>query len=540
MPPTLPSRAAVTVDPVDVEGAQAVLTSEALGLLALVHLELEPLRQGLLAARRSRDTLFLSGHLPHFLPTTAPTRAAQWRVPPAPQDLADRTVEITGPAEPKMVVNALNSGASVFMADFEDALTPRFDLLVQGQVTLARAVRRTLEHREPDGRIYRIGQSPAVLMARPRGLHLDERHVQVANQPVAGAVFDAVVYLANNARHLLQAGSGPYLYLPKLQSAEEARFWARVLDLCEDRLGLPEGSVRTTVLVETFPAVFEMEEILHTLGPHALGLNAGRWDYLFSIVKTRRADPGAALADRSQLTMTVPFMQAYTQLLVATCRRRGAQAIGGMSAFVPSRRDPEGNERALAQVAADKRREAEDGFLGAWVAHPDLVPVAREAFASVRAAHRQVGREPSPPDPLTEQGASTLTARLSSLEVPEGAITWAGVRHNLAVALRYLESWLRGRGAVAIFGLMEDAATAEISRSLLWHWHHHQVPIEGAVLRAQDLQEHLEQEITAVRVELSTAGLGAGRVEDAAELLRELVLAEDLPEFLTLPASRLL
>jgi malate synthase len=540
-------------DAVQVLGAvsaeqRPVLDTATRHLLAVLHRELEPARQGLLARRAVRQAAVDAGAPLDFPARSARRRAALWTVPPPPADLLDRRVEITGPTDPKTVINALNCGASVFMADFEDATTPRWDILLDGQVTLAAAVRGTLEHAEPGGKRYVLGPNPAVLMVRPRGWHLDERHLRVDGQTVSGALFDTAAYLAGNATALLERGSGPYLYLPKLQGAEEAALWRQALDLCEDVLGLPEGSIRTTVLVETLPAAFEMEEILDALGPHALGLNAGRWDYIFSAIKTRRFDPAAVLPDRAQVTMTVPFMAAYSDLLVATCRRRGAQPIGGMAAFIPSRRDPEANERALAQVRADKIREATAGFVGTWVAHPDLVPVARAAFDEVVGAPKAAddlagaGRDapvvgvPGPDDAAPWPPVSAAT--LLDTTVPDGTVTMAGVRNDVAVCLRYLESWLRGRGAVAIFGLMEDAATAEIARAQLWQWRVHGVPVDGGPpLDAERIAAIADAEQATIEAELAEAGLSTGSVHLARQILDRLVLAADLPEFLTVIAQ---
>lgn len=518
-------------------------------LVTVLHRELEPLRQGLLHARRIRQQALDNGAPLDFPARSVREWTGSWTVPPPPADLSDRRVEITGPTDPKTVVNALNSGASVFMADFEDATTPRWDILLDGQATLTAAIRRTLEHTDPDtNKHYALGADPAVLMMRPRGWHLDETHLMVDGQPVSGALFDTAAYLTGNAIELLDRGTGPYLYLPKLEGANEAALWRQALDLCEDLLGLPEGCIRTTVLVETLPAAFEMDEILHALGSHALGLNAGRWDYIFSAIKTRRLDPSAVLPDRAQVTMTVPFMAAYCDLLVATCRRRGAQPIGGMAAFIPSRRDPEANERALAQVRADKQREATAGFIGTWVAHPDLVPVARAAFDEVvrasRGANDPAGTGHNTPDPGVvgpDDGAPwplVPAARLLDTMVPEGTVTMAGVRNDVAVCLRYLESWLRGRGAVAIFGLMEDAATAEIARAQLWQWRVHGIPVDGGPpLDADRIAAIADAEQVTVEAELAGAGLPTRSVRLARQILDQLVLAPDLPEFLTLVAQ---
>jgi malate synthase len=527
-------------EPVEVTGSargrrEEVVTKEAMALLRTLAGELGPRRAELLQARAERQAALASGTKLGFLPETRAIREdPDWKVPPAPADLADRRVEITGPTDAKMVINALNSGARVFMADFEDANTPTWDNLADGQVNLADAVRRRLRYDAPDGREYRLRSEVATLMVRPRGWHLEERHVLADGRSVPGGLFDAAVYLAANAKELAERGSGPYFYLPKLESAQEAALWHDAFEIAEDSLGLPSGSIRATVLIETIPAAFEMDEILHALGPHATGLNAGRWDYLFSIIKKFRHDPAFVLPDRAQVTMAVPFMTAYAELLVKTCHARGAHAIGGMAAFIPSRRDPEVNARALAQVRADKERESRQGFDGTWVAHPDLVPVATEVFDGVLADRpNQLER--------TRDDVSVDADALLDVRVPGGAVTEAGLRNDVAVALRYLESWLRGTGAAAIFNLMEDAATAEIARSQLWQWRHHGValdderPVTEALIREVE-----EQELAALVDDLRSAGLGEGRSADAARLFEEVALGGSFVEFLTLPAMALI
>ena len=507
-----------------------VLHPGSIGLLAELERALGPVRRRLLDARTERQARFDAGLRPQWRTDTAEVRDATWTVPPAPVDLADRRVEITGPTEAKMVVNALSSGARVFMADLEDSNTPTWANLVDGQVVLLDAVRRCLTHDEPDGRHYELADDPAVLVVRPRGWHLVERHVLVDDTPVSASLFDAAIYLANNAHELLARGSGPYLYLPKLESAEEAGLWAHSFDLIEAYLDLPAGSIRATVLIETIPAAFEMDEILHALGAHASGLNAGRWDYMFSLIKKFRNDPGFVLPDRAQVTMTVPFMRAYTELLVSTCHRRGAHAIGGMAAFIPSRRDAEINARALAQVRADKEREAAEGFDGTWVAHPDLVPVAADVFDRVLGTRpNQLSRRR---DDVTVDAHS-----LVDVTVPGGTVSLAGVRNDVAVGLRYLESWLRGQGAVAIANLMEDAATAEIARAQLWQWcRHDTVTDEGIAVTRPFVRELLAEELETLLVELERAGLGGGRAKDAAALLELVALSDTFPEFLTVAA----
>jgi malate synthase len=499
-------------------GHAHILTPEALTFVAGLERQFRPRREAILAARGERATRLAAGERPDFLPETADVRAADWRVATAPSDLDDRRVEITGPAEPKMTINALNSGARVFMADLEDSLSPGWANVVEGQATVLDAHRRSLAFTSPEGKAYRLGDALATLLVRPRGWHLVERHVLVDGAPMSASVFDFGLFLFHGGRAALARGSGPYVYLPKLESHLEARLWNDVFIAGQDALGIPRGSVRATVLVETILAAFEMDEILYELREHASGLNAGRWDYIFSIIKKFRESDEFVLPDRAQVTMTVPFMRAYSELLVKTCHRRGAHAMGGMAAFVPSRRDPEVNEVALTRVRDDKRREAGDGFDGTWVAHPDLVPVATEEFDAV------LGTRPNQVERLREE-VDVAAADLLDVRVPEGEITDEGVRMNVSVGLRYLESWLRGAGAVAIYNLMEDAATAEISRSQTWQWLRH-----GRIER--------EQVVALEDAELAEAG--EGRWADARALFDEVALSEELTEFLTLPAYELI
>ena len=484
-----------------------ILSREALDFVARLQRELNPIRRQLLERRRERQAELDAGVLPDFLPETRGVREAAWDVAPAPQDLLDRRVEITGPVERKMMINALNSGARVFMADFEDALSPTWQNVVEGQRNLADAVRRTIELETPD-KTYRLNEETAVLVVRPRGWHLHEAHVLVDGEPVSASLFDFGLAFFHNAKELLERGSGPYYYLPKLESHLEARLWNSAFVLAQDELGIDQGSIRATVLIETVLAAFEMEEILYELRDHASGLNAGRWDYIFSAIKKFRSRPEFVLPDRAQVTMTVPFMRAYTELLVATCHRRGAHAMGGMAAFVPSRRDPAVNEVALAKVREDKQREAGDGFDGTWVAHPDLVPVATEVFDSV------LGERANQVDRQREDVVASAEALLS---VPEtgGEVTDEGVATNVRVGIAYLDSWLRGVGAAAIENLMEDVATAEISRSQLWQWVAH-----GRVARERVLEQIERTEGT----------------QDAKDVFREVTLADEFVEFLTLPA----
>jgi malate synthase len=496
---------------------EELLSPGALAFVAELHRRFDGARRELLAARAERQARIDAGELPGFLTETREVRESDWRVAPVPADLQDRRVEITGPVDRKMVINALNSGARCFMADFEDANSPTWRNNLDGQANLIDAIERTIELDTGD-KSYRLGDDPAVLLVRPRGWHLPERHVLVDGDQVAGGLFDFGLYLFHNGRRLLDRGSGPYLYLPKLESHLEARLWNDVFDFAEPELDLPPGSIKATVLIETILAAFEMEEILFELRDHVAGLNAGRWDYIFSIIKKFRASPEFVLPDRAQVTMTVPFMRAYTELLVKTCHRRGAHAMGGMAAFVPSRRDPEVNEVALARVRDDKRREAGDGFDGTWVAHPDLVPVALEEFDEV------LGTRPNQVERLREE-VDVAAADLLDVRIPEGEITVEGVRMNVSVGLRYLESWLRGTGAVAIYNLMEDAATAEISRSQIWQWLRH---------------GHVERDQVVAFEDAELAEAGEGRWAEARALFDEVALSEELEEFLTLPAYKLI
>jgi malate synthase len=516
----LPTTAAKGVEVLgSLEGRAAeILTPEALDFVARLHRSFDDTRLGLLRDRGVRQERLDDGDLPDFLSDTADVRAGDWRVSPVPDDLQDRRVEITGPVERKMMINALNSDARCFMADFEDANSPTWANCVEGQINLIDAIERRIEFTSPEGKEYRLKDEVAVLIVRPRGWHLVERHVVVDGRPVSGSLFDFGLYFFHNAERLLERGSGPYFYLPKLESHVEARLWNDVFLAAQEALGLQRGTIKATVLIETILAAFEMDEILYELREHASGLNAGRWDYIFSIIKKFRDRPEFVLPDRAQVTMTVPFMRAYTQLLVKTCHKRGAHAMGGMAAFVPSRRDPEVNEKALTGVREDKVREAGDGFDGTWVAHPDLVPVATEVFDEV------LGDRPNQVDRQRDD-VQVEARELLDVTVPGGEVTEEGVRNNVSVGLRYLESWLRGVGAVAIYNLMEDAATAEISRSQIWQWRRHG-HIEEARVRA------FEEEALAQAAE--------GRWREARELFDRVSLGDDFVEFLTLPAYEMI
>jgi malate synthase len=517
---------ALTVSAPDHPDTELILTPEAREFLALLARHFGPRRASLLERRQETQRCLRSGVLPDFLEETREVRERSWTVAPAPHDLNDRRVEITGPVERKMMINALNSGAKVFMADFEDALSPPWANVLSGQVNCREAIRRTLHYTSPDGKEYRLAERLATLVVRPRGWHLEEKHVQVDGEPMSASFFDFGLYFFHNARELLAGGSGPYFYLPKLENHLEARLWNDVFDLAQDALGIPRGTIRATVLIETILAAFEMDEILYELKDHAAGLNAGRWDYLFSMIKNFRDRPDFLLPDRSQLTMSVPFMHAYTEILVKTCHRRGAHAIGGMAAFIPSRKDPEINRRALERVQEDKYREASAGYDGAWVAHPDLVPVVDQVFSRV------LGSRPNQKDRQRDD-VTGRRDQLLDVRVPGGRITEAGVRGNISVALQYLSAWLGGSGAVAINNLMEDAATAEISRSQLWQWIHHSATTDrGETITLALCRALLQEE----QDKLAASGLDVGRLASAAELLDSLISAEEFPEFLTLAA----
>jgi malate synthase len=511
------------------EHAAEVLTPEALDFVAQLHRAFNQRRLRLLGERKERQARFDAGELPDFLPNTRHVREdATWQVAAAPPDLDDRRVEITGPVEPKMMINALNSGARVFMADFEDSLSPTWQNVVTGQWAVGDAVRRRLTH-QTDEKSYALNPAElATLVIRPRGWHLDEAHVLVDGSPISASLFDFGLAFFHNAREQLDRGSGPYFYLAKLESHLEAELWNDIFVAAQEGLDIPQGSIRATVLVETILAAFEMEEILYELRDHAAGLNAGRWDYIFSVIKKLRSRPDMILPDRAQVTMAVPFMRTYQQLLVTTCHRRGAHAIGGMSAFIPNRREPAVTERALAAVREDKRREAGDGSDGTWVAHPDLVPVAGEIFdATLGKRANQKGRSP---------GAAPTAGELLDVRIQGGRISEAGVRTNVSVALQYLAAWLAGNGAAAINNLMEDAATAEISRSQLWQWRTHGTALDDGRPMSTQLYAVIRDEELG-RLQSSAPDY---RWTDAGSLLDELVLSDEFIDFMTIPAYRLL
>jgi malate synthase len=511
--------------------AEEVLTPRALEFVARLQREFGARRLELLASRDERQRRLDAGDVPQFL-SPSPERDSEWKVARAPKDLQDRRVEITGPTDRKMLINALNSGARVFMADFEDANAPTWSNLVEGQVNLIDAIERRIGFTSPEGKEYRLNDRVATLVVRPRGWHLDERHVEVGGQPVSGSLLDFGLYFFHNAERLLNKGSGPYFYLPKLESHLEARLWNDVFNFAQDELRLPRGTIRATVLIETILAAFEMEAILYELRDHSSGLNAGRWDYIFSIIKKFRNRPDFVLPDRVQVTMTVPFMRAYTDLLVQTCHRRGAHAMGGMAAFIPSRRDPEVTRVALAKVKEDKDREAGDGFDGTWVAHPDLVPTATQAFDRVLSDR---------PNQLERQRpeVSVAAPQLLDVRVPGGTITENGLRMNVSVGIQYIESWLRGVGAAAINNLMEDVATAEISRSQVWQWIRHSARLsEGQTVSANVVREIADQEMAKIRERLGDTGWSTSRFAQARAVFEEVALSSSFPPFLTLVAQK--
>ncbi len=506
--------------PLEGRAAEA-LSPAALDFVGRLHRRFNATREWLLQSRGERRARLAAGGSLDFLAETEAVREGDWTVPPAPPDLRDRRVEITGPADRKMIINALNSGARAFMADLEDSLSPTWTNVAEAQVNLIDAVAGTIDFEAPGGRRYALADDPAVLIVRPRGWHLIERHVLVDGHPASASLLDFGLYVFNNARALLDRGSGPYLYLPKLESHLEARLWKDVFEDAEDALGLDPGTIRATVLIETVPAAFAMEEILHELGDHALALNAGRWDYIFSMIKCFRERPEFVLPDRGAVTMTVPFMRAYTDLLVRTCHRRGAHAMGGMAALIPSRRDPEANERAIEGVRADKAREAGDGFDGTWVAHPDLVPVAQEQFDAV------LGERPNQVERRRDEVDVTADDLLDAASAGgRDGVTADGLRNDVNVGMQYISAWLGGNGAAAIHGLMEDSATAEIARSQVWQWIRHGVTLpSGEAITPELVRRIADEELERIAVQ-----------DGARAIFEESALGEDFPEFFTLPA----
>ncbi|MET7872321.1 malate synthase A [Streptomyces cyaneofuscatus] len=529
-----PSTLAI-VDAEPLPRQEEVLTDAALAFVAELHRQFTPRRNELLARRTERRAEIARTSTLDFLPETAAVRADDsWKVAPAPAALNDRRVEITGPTDRKMTINALNSGARIWLADFEDASAPTWENVILGQLNLTDAYERRIDFTDPrSGKSYALKPADelATVVTRPRGWHLDERHLQLDGTPVPGALVDFGLYFFHNAQRLIDLGKGPYFYLPKTESHLEARLWNDIFVFAQDYVGIPQGTVRATVLIETITAAYEMEEILYELRDHASGLNAGRWDYLFSIVKNFR-DGGAkfVLPDRNAVTMTAPFMRAYTELLVRTCHKRGAHAIGGMAAFIPSRRDAEVNKVAFEKVKADKDREANDGFDGSWVAHPDLVPIALASFDAV------LGEKPNQKDRLRED-VSVAAGDLIAIDTLDAKPTYDGLRNAVAVGIRYIEAWLRGLGAVAIFNLMEDAATAEISRSQIWQWINADVVFEnGEHATAELARKVAAEELAAIRAEIGDEAFTAGKWQQAHDLLLQVSLDQDYADFLTLPA----
>jgi malate synthase len=515
--------------PITKEFAQ-ILSPEALGFVARLHRKFESRRQELLARRAQRQKEFDAGAKPDFLAETKKIRESDWVVGPQPNDMLDRRVEITGPTDRKMVINALNCGASTFMADFEDANCPTWHNMIDGQLNLRDAVRRTISFEagaDSSQRLYRLKDKTAVLIPRPRGWHLDEKHVTVDGKPVSGSIFDFALFFFHNAKELLKRGSGPYFYLPKMESHLEARLWNEIFVLAQKELNVPQGSIRATALIETVVAAFEMEEILYELREHSAGLNIGRWDYIFSCIKKFRANQDFCLADRGQVTMTAPFMRAYALLLVKTCHRRGAPAMGGMAAQIPIKNDPAANDAAIEKVRQDKLREVTDGCDGTWVAHPGLVPVAKQVFDQHMPQPNQYNRQR--PD-------VNVTAKQLLDFQPERPITEAGLRNNISVGIQYLGAWLAGNGCVPVYNLMEDAATAEISRSQIWQWiRSPKGVLDGRKVSAALFRKLLGEELARVK----SAG-AEGKLDEAAQLFERITSDDQYVEFLTLPAYQLI
>jgi malate synthase len=513
--------------PVPAEYA-AILTTEALQFVAELNRRFGDRRTELLVRRSERQAEWDAGTQLAFLDEMATVRSSEWTIAPLPEMLWDRRVEITGPAERKMIINALNSGARVFMADFEDALTPTWENLLAGQLNLRDAVRRTITYTSPEGKAYALDNEIATLFVRPRGWHLPEKHVRLDGQPISGSLFDFGLFFFHNAKEQIARGAGPYFYLPKMQSHREARLWNDVFVYAQQALGIPQGTIKATALIETLPAAFEMDEILYELREHSAGLNCGRWDYIFSAIKTRRQDERFILPDRALVTMTTPFMRAYSLLAIKTCHRRNAPAMGGMSAFIPVKGDAELNEKAFAQVRADKEREARDGHDGTWVAHPGLVAVAKQVFDTLMPAPNQIDRQ--------RDDVSVSDADL--LDVPEGPITEAGLRTNVSVGVQYVEAWLGGLAAVPLYNLMEDAATAEISRAQIWLWIHRPAGIltDGRKVTVELFREVLAEELARLKEQYGETAWAARHFEDARAIFDQLVTAPDLADFLTIPA----
>jgi len=511
------------------EQAQEILTPEALDFIVSLHEKFNERRKELLVKREERQKRLDEGEQLHFLPETEQIRKGEWTIAPLPRDLQDRRVEITGPAvDRKMVINALNSGAKMFMACFEDASTPTWENMIAGQINMRDSVRRTITlTQESNGKTYKLNDEIAVLIVRPRGLHLLEKNVLVNDEVMSGSFFDFGLYFFHNVKELLARNTGPYFYLPKIESHLEARLWNDVFVYAQDYLGIPQGTIKATVLIETIVAAFEMDEILYELREHSAGLNCGRWDYIFSYIKRLRNQPDVVLPDRGQVTMTVPFMKAYTSLCIQTCHKRNAPAMGGMAAQIPVKNDEEANKIAFAKVAEDKRRVATDGHDGTWVAHPGLVPVAREQFDAIMKTPNQIDKKRED----VNVSASDLVA------VPEGTITEEGLRINASVGVQYIASWLRGNGAAPINNLMEDAATAEISRTQVWQWIRHEKGVleDGRKVTLALTLEILNEELAKIKATVGEQAYNSGRYDEAAELFKVLIEQDEFVEFLTLP-----
>jgi malate synthase len=509
-----------------------ILTPDALAFVAKLVRAFSSTREALLKKREERQAEIDAGKKPDFLPETEHIRKGDWTIAPVPHDLQDRRVEITGPAgDRKMVINAFNSGAKMFMADFEDANSPTWENTIQGQINLRDAIDRTIEYVSPEGKRYALKDKIATLIVRPRGWHLEEKHVFIDGKPISGSLFDFGLFFYHNAKKLIAKGSGPYFYLPKLESHLEARLWNDVFVMAQEELGIPRGTIKATVLVETILATFEIDEILYELREHSAGMNCGRWDYIFSFIKKFRKHPEVIFPDRALVTMTVPFMRAYTLFTIKTCHKRNAHAIGGMAAQIPVKNDPVANEEAFAKVRADKEREARDGHDGTWVAHPGLVPVAMEVFNQYMPTPNQIHKKREDDPPTT---ADQLLA------VPEGPITEAGLRNNISVGVQYIEAWLRGSGAVPIFNLMEDAATAEIARAQVWQWIHHPKGVlnDGRKVTVELFHRLLDEELRKIKETIGEERYHGGKFKLASELFSEMTTSDEFVEFLTLPGYR--
>lgn len=508
---------------------EEILTPEALDFASLLHQKFNAVRVELLEKRKTRQSEIDSGHVPDFLTETEAIRRGDWKVAPLPVDLLDRRVEITGPVDRKMIINALNSGVKVFMADFEDSNSPTWENIKNGQINLRDAVNKTISFTNPNGKHYRLNDKTATLMVRPRGWHLVEKHVEVNGKPISASIFDFAIYFFHNVDQLIAAGTGPYFYLPKLESHLEARLWNDIFNMAQDELGVPRGTVKATVLLETILAAFEMDEILYELREHSAGLNCGRWDYIFSFIKKFRNRPDFILPDRSEVTMDRHFLKSYVNLLVRTCHKRGVHAMGGMAAQIPIKNNPAANEEALGKVRVDKEREAHAGHDGTWIAHPGLAQVAMDAFNSVMPEANQ----------LHNKREDVHVTAEDLLQVPKGEITENGFRSNIRIGVQYVEAWLCGNGCVPLYYLMEDAATAEISRAQLWQWVHHKAKLaDGKQIDASQFDKWLKEELEIIKTEVGESRYNSGRFKDAADLFSNMVKKDEFDEFLTIPAYK--